>query len=55
MNIDPQSLMLATVAKSLVGLGYEVEVSFHAAQFCTDCKSLVDWVNMPSIIFILEC
>ena len=47
MNIDAQSLMLATVAKSLVSLGYEVEVSFHATIFSTDCKMclLVWWVR----------
>ena len=33
LNVDAQSLMLATVAKGLVGLGYEVEVSFHTAPF----------------------
>lgn len=38
MNIDAQSLMLATVAKSLVSLGYEVEVSLHATLFSTGCK-----------------
>lgn len=47
MNIDAQSLMLATVAKSLVGLGYEVEVSFHAAPFSTDCKMSISLVNTP--------
>lgn len=30
MNIDAESLMLTTLAKSLVGLGYEVEVSCFA-------------------------
>jgi hypothetical protein len=30
MNIDAESLLLTTLAKSLVGLGYEVEVSCFA-------------------------
>ena len=47
MNIDAQSLMLATVAKSLVSLGYEVEVSFHATIFSTDCKMSSSLVGMP--------
>jgi hypothetical protein len=36
MNIDAESLMLTTLAKSLAGLGYEVEVSCSAVM-CTDC------------------
>ncbi|KAJ1296379.1 hypothetical protein BS78_01G295800 [Paspalum vaginatum] len=41
MNIDAQSLMLATVAKSLVGLGYEVEVLAF-----TDGKARDIWENI---------
>ncbi|CAN6294402.1 unnamed protein product [Urochloa humidicola] len=41
MNIDAQSLMLATVAKSLVGLGYEVEVLAFA-----DGKARDIWKNI---------
>ncbi|KAF8697840.1 hypothetical protein HU200_035330 [Digitaria exilis] len=41
LNIDAQSLMLATVAKSLVGLGYEVEVLAF-----TDGKALDIWENI---------
>ncbi|WVZ57530.1 hypothetical protein U9M48_007906 [Paspalum notatum var. saurae] len=41
MNIDAQSLMLATVAKSLVGLGYEVEVLTF-----TDGKARDIWENI---------
>ncbi|TVU31801.1 hypothetical protein EJB05_23502, partial [Eragrostis curvula] len=39
MNIDAQSLMLATLAKSLTSLGYEVEVSFLAISFYPGCLS----------------
>ena len=38
MNIDAESLMLTTLAKSLAGLGYEVEVSCSAVM-CTDYLS----------------
>ncbi|CAD6211919.1 unnamed protein product [Miscanthus lutarioriparius] len=41
MNIDAQSLMLATVAKSLVSLGYEVEVLAF-----TDGKARDIWENI---------
>ncbi|CAN6305966.1 unnamed protein product [Urochloa humidicola] len=41
MNIDAQSLMLATVAKSLVGLGYDVEVLAFA-----DGKARDIWENI---------
>ena len=47
LNVDAQSLMLATVAKGLVGLGYEVEVSFHTAPFHVDCKKSSSLVIMP--------
>jgi hypothetical protein len=47
MNIDAQSLMLATVAKSLVSLGYEVEVSLHATLFSTGCKMPTSLVGLP--------
>jgi hypothetical protein len=47
LNIDAQSLMLATVAKGLVGLGYAVEVSFDTAPFYIDCKKSSSLVNTP--------
>jgi hypothetical protein len=37
MNIDAQSLVLATLAKSLTSLGYEVEVCFLATPFYPAC------------------
>lgn len=37
LNVDAQSLMLATLAKSLTNLGYEVEVSFLATPFYPAC------------------
>ncbi|XP_062205511.1 uncharacterized protein LOC133907474 [Phragmites australis] len=44
MNIDAQSLMLATLAKSLTGLGYEVEVLAFA-----DGKARDIWENICHI------
>jgi hypothetical protein len=52
MNIDAESLLLATLAKSLVGLGYQVEVSCFA-MLCTDCLfgevQLLLAVNLPYV------
>jgi hypothetical protein len=37
MNIDAQSLMLTTLAKSLTSPGYEVEVCFLTTPFYPAC------------------
>ncbi|KAL5224134.1 hypothetical protein ABZP36_010773 [Zizania latifolia] len=48
MNIDAQSLMLATLAKSLTGLGYEVEVLAFADGKAHDILGNICLVNVVS-------